>query len=132
LEFDIRVGEKLLHWTDTTPSKTHILTWLSLYWLTRSYPTSIYPYRSSFPKLSLSTHPGPLSDTRDLGKELKGAYVEKPMGYSKFPYELIPTPESWAGKTGNMVFFKEHDVGQSQSPVLVFVKQEKKRGPVVF
>lgn len=108
-----RVGEKFIHWTDNTPSKSHMLTWLTLYWLTKSYPTSIFYYRDVSQRLDITVSPG--SDPTDLTKELKGMYVDKPIGYSKFPKELLVTPESWARKTGNMVFFNEHRVGESRN-----------------
>jgi hypothetical protein len=73
------VGEKLHEWTDATPPMEVVLQWLTLYWLTQSFPTSIYPYR--WTKVD---HPDPTKrpgeEARDLGKPLKGTYVEKPMG----------------------------------------------------
>ena len=42
---EIRCGEKYLAWTDEPlPSKT-ILEFVSLYWLTETFPRAIYPYR---------------------------------------------------------------------------------------
>ena len=106
----LRVGEKLIHWTDNTPSKEDMLTWLTLYWLTKSYPTSIFYYRDRSQKLDILTSPG--SDTTDPKVPLKGMYVDKPIGYTKFPREILVTPEGWARKTGNVVFFNEHKVGK--------------------
>ncbi|KNG45652.1 epoxide hydrolase [Stemphylium lycopersici] len=85
------IGEKFLAWSDpsTTPPLNTILADITLYWLTGCYPTSIYTYRES----------------------KKMMYVDKPVGYSWFPYELSPVPRSWAEKTGNIVFFKAHEVG---------------------
>jgi len=85
------IGEKFLAWSDpsTTPSLNTILTDITLYWLTGCYPTSIYTYR-------------------ELRQTL---YVDKPVGYSWFPYELAPVPKAWAAKTGNMIFFRAHDMG---------------------
>ncbi|KAH9870016.1 hypothetical protein J1614_006938 [Plenodomus biglobosus] len=85
------IGEKFLAWSDpsTTPSLNTILADVTLYWLTDCYPTSIYFYRES--------------------KETK--FVDKPVGYSYFPYELAPVPKAWAERTGNMVFFKSHEKG---------------------
>ena len=40
-----RIGEKFLTWTDTTPSMDEILASVTLYWLTSTFPRSIYPYR---------------------------------------------------------------------------------------
>lgn len=85
------IGEKFLAWSDpkTTPSLHTILADVTLYWLTGCYPTSIYTYR----------------EVRET------PHVSKPVGYSYFPFELSPVPRAWAEKTGNMVFFKAHEVG---------------------
>lgn len=85
------IGEKFLAWSDpsTTPSLHTILSDITLYWLTGCYPTSIYPYR----------------EVREM------LYVDKPVGYSYFQYELAPVPKSWAAKTGNLVYFKSHEKG---------------------
>jgi len=85
------IGEKFLAWSDpsTTPSLNTILADITLYWLTECYPTSIYAYREAKSVLC----------------------VDKPMGYSWFPYELAPIPRAWAEKTGKMVFFRAHEKG---------------------
>ncbi|KAF2025722.1 alpha/beta-hydrolase [Setomelanomma holmii] len=85
------IGEKFLAWSDpkTTPSLNTIVADVTLYWLTGCYPTSIYTYREL--------------------KEL--LYVDKPVGYSYFPFELAPVPVAWAEKTGRIVFKKEHEEG---------------------
>lgn len=106
-----RVGEKFIQWTDNTPSTEHILTWLSIYWLTKSYPSSIFYYRDPSMRMSIYDRPG--ANAKDLTKDLQGLYVDKPMGYTKFPCELMPVPESWAKGTGNLVHFNEHQVGES-------------------
>ncbi|KAJ4364751.1 hypothetical protein N0V95_000698 [Ascochyta clinopodiicola] len=85
------IGEKFLAWSDpqTAPSLNTILSDITLYWLTDCFPTSIYTYR----------------------QEKKMDHVNKPIGYSYFPYELSPIPQAWAAKTGDLVFFKSHDKG---------------------
>jgi microsomal epoxide hydrolase len=85
------VGEKFLAWSDpsTIPSLHTIVSDISLYWLTGCFPTSIYTYREM--------------------KEL--LYVNKPVGYSYFPYELAPVPRAWAEKTGRIVSFRSHERG---------------------
>jgi hypothetical protein len=35
-------------------------------------------------------------------------FIKKPMGYSYFPKELVPTPKDWVATTGNLVFHREH------------------------
>jgi microsomal epoxide hydrolase len=85
------IGEKFLAWSDpSTEVDLHtIISDITLYWFTGCYPTSIYTYREA----------------------RKIMHVDKPMGYSYFPYELAPVPRAWADKTGNMVFFKSHESG---------------------
>lgn len=85
------IGEKFLAWSDpsTTPSRDTILSDITLYWLTGCYPTSIYTYR----------------------EEKKLLHVDKPIGYSWFPFELAPVPKAWAERTGNLVHFKRHQKG---------------------
>lgn len=45
IQFPIRIGEKMIDWSDETPSIETILGNVSLYWFTGCYPSSIYPYR---------------------------------------------------------------------------------------
>lgn len=40
-----RIGEKFLAWTDEDPPMDEILASVTLYWLTETFPRSIYPYR---------------------------------------------------------------------------------------
>jgi microsomal epoxide hydrolase len=106
------VGEKLHEWTDETPRMEVVLQWLTLYWLTQTFPTSIYPYRHTMhEQKDPTTRPG--ESAKDFTKPMTGTYVDKPMGYSLFEYELLPTPISWAKKTGNLVSFAEHEYGES-------------------
>ncbi|KAL1594041.1 hypothetical protein SLS59_009072 [Nothophoma quercina] len=85
------IGEKFLAWSDprTRPSLNTILADITLYWLTDCFPTSIYTYR----------------------QEKKLDHVNKPTGYSYFPYELSPIPQAWAARTCDLVFFRNHDKG---------------------
>lgn len=90
------IGEKFLEWSDTpSPSLDHILTNVSLYWFTQSFPRSIYPYRQMF-------------GTARMEPE----YIKKPLGFSFFPKELNPglrrVVESSAEE---VVFFGEHEGG---------------------
>lgn len=68
-------------------------------------------------RMSIYDRPG--ANAKDLTKDLQGLYVDKPMGYTKFPCELMPVPESWAKGTGNLVHFNEHQVGESSCPSLL-------------
>ncbi|GAB1208849.1 hypothetical protein APSETT445_007614 [Aspergillus pseudonomiae] len=90
------VGEKFLTWADEPlPSQT-ILEFVSLYWLTDTFPRAIYPYREELP---VSPEKKPLR------------YIQKPLGFSYFPVELFPVPKSWVETTGNLVFWREHQQG---------------------
>lgn len=40
-----RIGEKFLVWSDEDPSIDTILDDITLYWLTSTFPRSIYTYR---------------------------------------------------------------------------------------
>ncbi|RBR26365.1 uncharacterized protein FIESC28_00865 [Fusarium coffeatum] len=93
------IGEKFLHWTDEDPPMEEILTSVSLYWFTDSFPTSIYPYRQRFAPGTGGAHDGP--DWK----------ITKPLGYSWFPEELAPIPAAWAETTGNLVFARRHESG---------------------
>ncbi|KAL6362513.1 hypothetical protein LRP88_03796 [Fusarium phalaenopsidis] len=93
------IGEKFLAWTD--PSRTlslgQILTHISTYHLTQTISRSFYAYRET----SYSLYPEPAVAPR----------IERPMGYSRFPYDNSGVPESWARKVGNLVFYKAHERG---------------------
>ncbi|KAH7032121.1 Alpha/Beta hydrolase protein [Macrophomina phaseolina] len=95
------IGEKFYTWTDTPPSLNTILESVSLYWLTSTFPTSIYTYRRMIgPRASQPTfHAQPEN------------HVHKPFGFSWFPKELIPVPRSWVASTGNLVWHKQHSSG---------------------
>ncbi|EEA28094.1 hypothetical protein EYB25_000964 [Talaromyces marneffei] len=97
----IWIGERFLDWPDKhnpIPLRT-ILTEVTLYWLTETFPRSIYTYRETYPP-----PPVPLVQQPEQ-------YIHKPFGFSYFPLELIPTPRSWVELTGDLVFWKEHIKG---------------------
>ncbi|KAK4683554.1 hypothetical protein P7C73_g6691, partial [Tremellales sp. Uapishka_1] len=92
------IGEKYLEWSDESPSMETILTFATLYWLTDTYPSSIYTYRYD----------------RGSMRHVKGAesvYLEKPSGYSRFPKDMSPPPVHWVKQTLNLVWSREHDEG---------------------
>ncbi|KAF5615120.1 microsomal epoxide hydrolase [Fusarium tjaetaba] len=93
------VGEKFLSWSDEDPPLEEILTSVSLYWLTDSFPTSIFPYRQRFDPDYPGAHDHPKWK------------ISKPLGYSWFPFELAPIPVSWVKTTGNLVFWRDHERG---------------------
>ena len=98
------IGEKYLSWSDPEfpiPLNT-ILREVSLYWFTECFATSIYPYREDFGR----------------GQKAKGyfhgqaeLYVDKPFGYSSFPYELGVMPRKWVETTGRLVWCRVHEKG---------------------
>ncbi|KNG46681.1 epoxide hydrolase [Stemphylium lycopersici] len=88
------IGEKLLEWSDEKPSLDEILTNISLYWFTGCFATSLHPYRMLF---------GPTPVEFPLTK--------KPLGFSFFPYELMPGIKSILEKETNLVFYKRHERG---------------------
>jgi len=99
------IGEKFLDWTDEDPSLDEILSSVTLYWLTETFPRCIYPYRgnsgdSEEPKISKAS-----------GKGRDRPYVEKPSGYSFFPKELMPMPRSWVATNCNLVHSGLHTSG---------------------
>ncbi|KIW00762.1 uncharacterized protein PV09_07743 [Verruconis gallopava] len=98
------IGEKFLEWTDEDPSLDTILEAISLYWFTETFPRCIYPYRERWGRKEPEDH-------ESGAKSRWGGYIDKPFGFSWFPYELIPTPKVLAAKTGNMVWHRQHTKG---------------------
>ncbi|KAJ5675970.1 hypothetical protein N7462_008867 [Penicillium macrosclerotiorum] len=95
------VGEKLMEWTDPRqlfPLDT-ILSMVSFYWFTNTFPRSLYH--------------ATLVKEYFLGNDLPHpTSLEKPLGYSVFPYDLTILPEPWARKTyPNLAFFNRHIKG---------------------
>uniref|UniRef100_L2GI74 Epoxide hydrolase, putative n=1 Tax=Colletotrichum fructicola (strain Nara gc5) TaxID=1213859 RepID=L2GI74_COLFN len=112
------IGEKFLTWTHETPSMDEILASVTLYWLTQTFPRGVYPYRQ---EVIDDTH-GSMTDAECRRVIKDGAkryifhpdpkyYCEKPMGYSWFPYEIVPVPKAWAATTGNLVWYRSHEKG---------------------
>jgi microsomal epoxide hydrolase len=91
------IGEKFLEWTDEDPSMDHILTNISLYWFTQCFPSCLYPYR----QLS----------SQDERPNIENMNTDKPLGFSFFPYELIPGIKSIMEKHSNLVFYNRHEHG---------------------
>ncbi|WXC56089.1 hypothetical protein SNK03_002026 [Fusarium graminearum] len=91
------IGEKFRDWTDIEPPIDETLTSVSLYWLTDTYPTSIYAYRH------MPVFGGP------PGKPMP--YITKPMSYSWLPKEVAPKPVAWVSSVGNLVHYKRHEGG---------------------
>ncbi|KAJ4358329.1 uncharacterized protein N0V89_002911 [Didymosphaeria variabile] len=88
------IGEKFLEWTDETPPLDTILTNVSLYYFTGSFPRSIYPYRSIF-----------------RGNRVEFPPLTKPTGYSFFPMELFPGIKHIIESETNLVSYSVHEHG---------------------
>lgn len=100
------IGEKFLEWTDPTqkPSLDTILESVTLYYLTDTFPRCIYPYRNNFGTKKNPAASKPGAKTFNAGA--------KPMGFSWFPWELVPSPRSWTElSTDNLVFYRAHEKG---------------------
>ncbi|KAJ3957909.1 hypothetical protein N0V92_005496 [Colletotrichum tropicale] len=119
VKFGTAIGEKFLTWTHETPSMDEILASVTLYWLTQTFPRGVYPYRQQ--EVIDDTH-GSMTDAECRRVIKDGAkrymfhpdpkyYCEKPMGYSWFPYEIVPVPKAWAATTGNLVWYRPHEKG---------------------
>ncbi|KAH8809006.1 Alpha/Beta hydrolase protein [Xylogone sp. PMI_703] len=93
------IGEKFVSWVDEPLPLDTVLASVTLYWLTDTFPRSIYHYRESFPPPKIM----PAMDPR--------WYINKPLGFSYFPKELVPIPQSWIETTGNLVFWRQHEKG---------------------
>ncbi|KAJ9113243.1 hypothetical protein QFC22_006082 [Naganishia vaughanmartiniae] len=113
------IGEKIVDsFSPPIPTAT-LLQWLTLFHLTTSFPTSIYLYRHLPSMGDYTALPTP-SEAADLSKPLKGLRVGngKKIGYSTFPREIFPVPKLWAEMTGDLVFYRLNEKGQSyESPL---------------
>ncbi|EUC46736.1 hypothetical protein COCMIDRAFT_4273 [Bipolaris oryzae ATCC 44560] len=89
------IGEKMVEWSDEDPSLDEILTNVSLYWFTSSFPSSLWYYFEFF-----GGSPIPKLD-----------FTKKPLGYSFFPYELSVGVKSILEKETNLVFYQRHERG---------------------
>lgn len=116
----IRIGEKMIDWSDETPSIETILGNVSLWWFTGCYPSSIWPYREvgetpvrcrGILSADLQSRPiklvGPTARDRSVAGSMDK--IKKPFGCSWFPYELASVPKSWAEASGKVSFYKAHD-----------------------
>ncbi|KAK0468866.1 Alpha/Beta hydrolase protein [Armillaria novae-zelandiae] len=92
------IFEKLVNWTDAYPwDDDEVLTWVSIYWFSRSGPTaSIRIYHEAFG----------LADIPIMGRS-----PSIPHGLSYFPKELKGVPRIWNHVNGNVVFESEHTGG---------------------
>ncbi|KAF1835734.1 epoxide hydrolase-like protein [Decorospora gaudefroyi] len=89
------IGEKLLEWTEEDPSLDTMLTDISLYWFTGSFPACLYIYRQFL----------------DPAERPEMGNTSKPMGFSSFPYEVTPGIKGEIEKDNNLVFYRQHEHG---------------------
>lgn len=88
-----RIGEKHLEWPEHHLDADHILTTVTLYWLTDALPRCVYTYRDTF--LCGYVHDIP--------------FYDKPFGYSWFKYEPTPGPRKVVEKKGQLVSYRQHE-----------------------
>lgn len=116
----------MVEWSDpaSTPSLDTILTNVSIYWFTGTYPTSIWCYRavSSPSTLSLAIRAGRLTSCAVLqllgGPRATGGHLNggKPKAFSWFPNEIAPPPKEIVRADKAVTHFYEHDKVRPQPP----------------
>ena len=89
----------MLDWTDDDLPIETVLEDVTLYWLTDTISTSLWPYRQLFTPGNIGAHENP------------AWHINKPLGFSWFPKEIAPVPRAWTATTGDLVFFRQHDSG---------------------
>ena len=89
------IGEKYREFGDPEVDFTHfILTTVSIYYLTRSFPTSALPYGENTDAYS------------------KRLVITKPYGSSRFAYDILHVPNSWVkARHPKQVFYRRHQRG---------------------
>lgn len=92
------IGEKYIEWSDGELPLHHILDAASLYWLTDTFPRSIFPYRNG------GSPPSDLHSSQEY-------FLNIPMGYSHFPKDIAPAPIAWVKTTGNLIWHNHHERG---------------------
>ncbi|KAF9453151.1 alpha/beta-hydrolase [Macrolepiota fuliginosa MF-IS2] len=88
------IYEKLVNWTDEYPwTDDEVLTWVSIYWFSRSGPAASVRIYYEFMK----------SDRAPLP-------IKIPTGYSYFPNDIMVIPRFWL-RAPNVVFESQHESG---------------------
>ncbi|KAH8896588.1 alpha/beta-hydrolase [Thozetella sp. PMI_491] len=103
------IGERMVLWGDPNAplSLDVILTDVSIYWFTRTYPTSYWVYAA----FRTAVNGSEINSIPD-GPTLSG----KPLGYSWFPNEVGEPPKSYFDKyTSIFNYFYQHDQGSHWS-----------------
>lgn len=95
------IYEKLHNWTDQYPwTDDEILTWVSIYWFSKAGPAaSVRIYHEA-------THPQPQSAIGTM--ELRRWIPNVLYGFSHFPQELCPVPNTWNATLGTVCYERTH------------------------
>jgi hypothetical protein len=94
------IYEKLHDWSDNYPwTDEEILTWVSIYYFSTPGPDASSKVYYTFEHCEPSAFAA------------AGAYVEVPLGISRFLNDLILLPKSWNQTLGPIVYQVEHDKG---------------------
>lgn len=106
-----RIGEKFLAWPGQSQllDKEIVLTFLSLYWYTETFPTSVYPYRqvSKFSPLVSSLKPFEQNaysfcSLSSRNSSSVGSIVRTgPIGTWKYLLDSLPSRKNWEFYPGN-------------------------------
>ncbi|SCV68230.1 BQ2448_351 [Microbotryum intermedium] len=105
------VGEKFLDWSDEDLSIDDILESVTVWYLTDTIARSVYPYREVSTPVSTGVRPSTVHGGKSMAITKPEWFISKPMGFSWFPQELMPTPRVLIEKTGNVVNFTTHKSG---------------------
>ncbi|OAG44620.1 hypothetical protein AYO21_01110 [Fonsecaea monophora] len=101
------IYEKLHDWTDGYAwTDDEALTWISIYYFSTAGPAA--SQRIYYEK----THRTPKAGfpSKEAVVEVQ-RYIDVPLGYSRFPKEIILLPKVWVKAMGPVVFLKEHETG---------------------
>ncbi|KAI8719897.1 EHN domain-containing protein [Fusarium sp. LHS14.1] len=90
------IGEKMIEWSDQTPTLDLILTNVCLYWFSECLPKSLWSYRQTMSGGNPST---------------EWKHVNAPMGFSAFKYESSNPPKAWTDSTGKVKWYRWYAEG---------------------
>jgi len=93
------LGEKYAEWTDEDLPLDDLLGIATFWWLRDSYPSSIWAYAELVKTGISALHNDPQYR------------LDKPFGFSSFAKEISSTPEAWAGRNGNLRWYRYHEKG---------------------
>jgi microsomal epoxide hydrolase len=94
-------GEKYLRWSDVDPTPTQILDDVTLYYLTKTFPTSLTHYWAARPSRYA---------VREAQEDLAAIKATgKPVGYSLFKKEINPVLPEWAEGRLDLAWSKRHE-----------------------